>query len=107
VKHEDIWKENVPMYPKEHLVLDDSPLLNTNGIKEYKHIIGVCQWLVVAGQFNINYTVSSLSRFAAAPCEGHLMLARKIFGYLRKYPNNGYAVNSESPKIHHNMRQCH
>jgi hypothetical protein len=99
LKHGDIRKENIPMSPKEHPELDDSPLLNADGIKEYQHIIGVCQWLVVAGRFDINYAVSSLSRFAAAPHEGHLLFARKIFGYLREYPNKGYTVNPESPKI--------
>ena len=41
------------------------------------------------------YDVASLSRFLAAPHEGHLVLARKIFGYLKKYPKKGYAINPD------------
>jgi hypothetical protein len=41
----------------------------------------------------------SLSRFAAAPRKGHLELARKIFGYLRKYPSRDYKINPEPPKV--------
>eukprot|EP00957_Ditylum_brightwellii_P110496 8427787-Ditylum_brightwellii.AAC.1 len=39
------------------------------------------------------YAVSSLSRFLAAPREGHLVLAQKLLGYLKKYPKRGYAIN--------------
>jgi hypothetical protein len=95
----DIRKESVPMPPKAHPELDDSRLLNHDEVKQFQHIIGVAQWLVVAGRFDINYAVSSLSRFASAPREGHLYLARKLFGYLRKYPNKGYTINPAPPKI--------
>jgi hypothetical protein len=98
-KYGSIRKENTPMATKEHPELDSSRLLTIEELKQYQHIIGVCQWLVVAGRFDINYAVSSLSRFAAAPREGHLILARKIFGYLRKYPNRGYVINPDPPKI--------
>jgi hypothetical protein len=44
--------------------------------------------------------VSSLSRFSAAPREGHLDFAQQIMGYLRKYPKLGYVVNpAASPHI--------
>ena len=43
--------------------------------------------------------MSSLSRYSVAPREGHLALAQKIFGYLRKYPKRGYIVNPAPPKI--------
>jgi hypothetical protein len=43
------------MSPKEHPELDDSALLGSPGVKQYQHIIGVCQWLVVAGRFDIAY----------------------------------------------------
>ena len=98
-KHGGVKKENIPMGPKEHPELDTSPVLPDEKIREYQHIVGVCQWLVVAGRFDINYAVSSLSRYAVAPREGHLSLARKIFGYLRKYPKRGYVVNPKPPTI--------
>ena len=80
-----------------HPETDDSAFLSSNGIQEYQHIIGVCQWLVVAGRFDLNFAISSLSRYCSCPRIGHLELARKVFGYLKKYPKKGYVVNHESP----------
>lgn len=96
-KYGDIKKENIPMSPKAHPELDDTKLLSPDDVKQYQHIIGVCQWLVVAGRFDLGYAVSSLSRFSSAPREGHLECARKIFGYLRKYPSRGYLINPSPP----------
>ena len=98
-KYGTLKKENIPMSPKIHPELDSSDLLDDAGIAQYQHIIGVCQWLVVAGRFDINFAVASLSRFSVAPRKGHLDLARKIFGYLKKYPKRGYVINPEPPKI--------
>lgn len=94
-----IPKQNIPIPTKSHPELDDSPFLDIIGHKEYQHIVGVCQWLVVAGRMDINYAVSSLSRFAAAPRHGHLDLARHLLGYLKKYTERGYMINPRDPNI--------
>ena len=98
-KYGALKKENIPMSPKIHPELDDSEPLGDEEIAHYQHIIGVCQWLVVAGRMDINYAVASLSRFSVAPRRGHLDLAKKIFGYLKKYPRRGYIINPKPPKI--------
>jgi hypothetical protein len=54
---------------------------------------------VVAGRFDINFAISSLSRYAAAPRQGHLILAEDVLGYLKKYPARGYIVNSKPPTM--------
>jgi hypothetical protein len=54
---------------------------------------------VVAGRFDINFAISSLSRYAAAPRKGHLAMAEDILGYLKKYPNHGYIINPKPPDI--------
>eukprot|EP00957_Ditylum_brightwellii_P048941 3713757-Ditylum_brightwellii.AAC.1 len=59
-------------------------LLMKRNFKEYQHIIGVGQWLVMLGRLDITYVVSLSSRFSAMPRVGHLKLARKIFGYLKE-----------------------
>jgi hypothetical protein len=76
--HGDIRKKNIPMSPKAHPELAEAPPLDLDGVKQYQHIIGVCQWFVVAGRFDIAYAVSSLSRFSLMPRIGHLELARKL-----------------------------
>ena len=98
-EHGTIPKETLPLKAKEHPELDETPFLDLERHKEYQHIIGVGQWLIVAGRMDLTYAVCSLSRFSSAPREGHLVLARKIFGYLKKYPKRGYAVNPEPLRI--------
>eukprot|EP00957_Ditylum_brightwellii_P105122 8013033-Ditylum_brightwellii.AAC.1 len=98
-KHGVIVKELLPMQPKKIPELDNSDLLDEAEHNEHQHIIGVGQWLIVAGRFDIMYAVALLGRFAAAPRKGHLILARQIFGYLKKYPKRGYAINPEPLKI--------
>jgi hypothetical protein len=67
------------------------------GIKHYQRIIGICQWLIVSGRFDLCYAITSLSQYSAAPQEGHIETARQIMGYLRKYPRKGYVVNPDPP----------
>jgi hypothetical protein len=50
------------MSPNAHPELDTSDLLDETGTQQYQKIIGIGQWLVVAGRFDINYARSSLSR---------------------------------------------
>jgi len=69
-------------------------MLNEEGIKHFQHIIGVSQWLVTAGRFDISYAVTSLSRFSASPREKHLEYAVKIFKYLKKFSIKGYTIDS-------------
>eukprot|EP00957_Ditylum_brightwellii_P035462 2688481-Ditylum_brightwellii.AAC.1 len=76
-KYGALAKENLPLKPKMKSELDDSPLVDEAKHKEHQHIIGVCQRLIVAGQFDLTHTISSLSCFAATPQEGRLELARK------------------------------
>ena len=64
---------------------DKSPLLDLKGVRHFQKIVGICHWLIVCGRIDICYATASLSRFQAAPREGHLGLARKILRYLKKY----------------------
>ena len=98
-EHRTLPKKNVPMSPNAHPELDQSELLNDTEIRQYQKIVGIGQWLVVAGRFDINFAISSLSRYAAAPRKGHLDLAEDVLGYLKKYPSLGYVINPKPPTI--------
>jgi len=104
-KHGSLKKQNIPMPTKTHPELDDSPLLNDDKTREYQQIVGVGQWLVVAGRLDITHAIASLSRFSSAPREGHLELAKHLLGYLKKYPRLGYTVNPAPPSIDHDYQQ--
>ena len=97
LKHGTLRKENVPYHSNDHPELDDTPLLNSEGITDYQSIIGVCQWISISSRMDITFAVSSLSRFAAKPQEGHLRRALKIIGYLKKYPKRGYVIDPRPP----------
>jgi hypothetical protein len=45
---------------------------NENRIRKYQMLIGMAQWACVIGRLDIGFAVSSLSRFLAAPRQGHL-----------------------------------
>ena len=98
-RHGVIRKENLPISINSRPELDNSPFVDSKNHKLYQHILGTCQWLVVCGRIDINYAVTSLSRFSVAPRENHLLLAQKLLGYLKKYPKRGYIINPEPPKI--------
>jgi len=73
-QHGKVQKQCIPMRTTEHPEMDQSPYLNAEEIQQFRHIIGVFQWIMVSGRFDINYAVSSLSRFAIAPRKHHLEL---------------------------------
>ena len=69
LEHGCLSKENIPLGTKEHPELDKTPICNEKDHKHFQFIIGVCQWLIVSGRFDLSYAVSSLSRFSCAPVD--------------------------------------
>ena len=49
---------------------------------------------MIKGRVDITYAVSSLSRFSTCLRKGYLLLARKILGYLEKYPEKRIVIES-------------
>jgi hypothetical protein len=61
-----VQKETSPMESKYHPEIDDSPLLQDDGKREYQQIIGTCQRLIVAGRVDLamlQYFISQLIHF--------------------------------------------
>ena len=79
---------------------DCTDFLTEDGKRQYQMLIGMAQWAVTIGRMDICHAVSSLSRFSAAPREGHLELAFHLFGYLKQYPNKQLIIDSAPLKIH-------
>ena len=63
----ELKKELLPIRIKEHPELDNYPLLNDKDHKNFEHVIGVCQWLIVAVIFDLEYAVPSLIILLDAP----------------------------------------
>ena len=74
-----------PLEKNDHPEIDESPELDTIGIKKYQSLIGTLQWLVSLGRFDIATAVMTMSRFRAAPRQGHLDRLMRIFGYVKAF----------------------
>jgi hypothetical protein len=56
-----------PLVKNNHPELDDSELLDLEGIKIYQSLIGALQWVIQIGRWDVATAVMSLLRFQAAP----------------------------------------
>jgi hypothetical protein len=92
-------KENIPLSVDSKPEMDKSDMLDTKEHREFQHIVGIANWIILRGRIDITYAVNSLSRFSANPRKGHLILARKILGYLKKFPKKGIVMDPSSPNI--------
>ena len=81
----------------DHPEVDDSPELGEDETKKYQSIFGACQWLISLAHFDIATAVASLSRFCAAPREGHMHRLKHIYGYIRAHPHACIRVRTEEP----------
>ena len=52
-----------PLKKIDHLELDMSNLLDTDGIKKYQSLIGAMQWAVSLGRLDITTAVMTMSGF--------------------------------------------
>ena len=71
-----------PLEPGDHPELDDSELLDAEGVQKYQSIIGSLQWAISLGRFDIATAVMTLSGFRACPRIGHLERAKRVVSYL-------------------------
>ena len=89
-------KQGTPLPSAEcHPEMDDSPLLDLDGHCKYQMALGMwLQWLMSISRPDLSQVVASLNSFGAAPCEGHLTLALRAFGYIKQTPNKVIAIDS-------------
>ena len=71
-----------PMAGDDHPELDDTPLLVGEEITHYQMLVGMAQWAVTLGRFDVQCAVNTMSRYSTAPKRGHFERMFRIFGYL-------------------------
>jgi hypothetical protein len=86
-----------PLSGNDHPEVDMSPLLDEEGITQYQSLLGVLQWMITLGRFDICTAVMTMSGFRTAPREGHLDRLRRICGYLCKMKHGFIRVRTEEP----------
>jgi hypothetical protein len=77
--------------------LDTSPLLDDDRISKYQSLIGVLQWAITLGRFDVGTAVMTMSGFRVAPRQGHLERVRRICGYLSKMRQGFLRIRTEEP----------
>ena len=65
-------KVRSPLEKNDHPELDTSELLDEDGIQKYQSLIGMLQWAISLGRFDVATAVMTMSSFRVAPREGHL-----------------------------------
>ncbi len=66
-------------------------------MRVYWSLIGMLQWAVTLGRYDIQMAVSTMGRFRASPRKGHLERLARIFGYLRNFKDLAIKFKTEMP----------
>ena len=86
-----------PLAKGDHPELDTTELLGLDDQKIYQSLIGALQWVIQIGRFDITTAVMTLSRFRAAPRQGHLDRVKRVHGYLSKMRHGIVKVRTDVP----------
>ena len=87
-----VGKEKLPCSPSDHPETDKSALLGETQHCLYQQLVGMAEWAVQIGSFDICYALTSLNRFSEAPREGNLKRLIKIFVYLQEMPADSKSI---------------
>ena len=90
---------NSPLERNNHPEIDDSKELSKEDTTRYQSMIGALQWAISLGRFDIFTAVMTMSRFRAAPREGHINRLKRIYGYLRKFKHGAIRVRTNLPDL--------
>ena len=90
-------KVQSPLEKGDHPELDDSPLLDGDGMAKCQSLIGTLQWCITLGRFDIATAVMSMSSFRVAPRQGHMDRVKCICGCLSKFRNACIRMRTEEP----------
>jgi len=85
--------------------VDGTKPLHDRRASYYQGLIGVLRWICELGRIDILIDVAMLSRFLAAPREGHLEQVFHIFAYLKKHGRSAIVFDDTLPEIDENRFQ--
>ena len=90
-------KAKTPLEKGDHPEIDTSELLDSEGVTKFQSMIGQLQWLVTLGRIDIFSAVVTMSRFRAAPRQGHLDRLKRVYGYVRDTKHGCIRVRTDEP----------
>ena len=65
----------------------------------FQGLIGIVRWMCELGRVDILVPVAMLSRYLAAPREGHLDQVFHIFAYLKQYNRSTMVFDDTEPQF--------
>lgn len=98
-------KVSTPMSAGYRPEVDGTKPLDDRRASYYQGLIGVLRWICELGRIDILIDVAMLSRFLAAPREGHLEQVFHIFAYLKKHGRSAIVFDDTLPEIDENRFQ--
>ena len=93
-----VTKAVTPMSSAYRPELDVTPELDARRANYFQGLIGVLRWMCELGRIDIIVPVAWLSRFLAAPREGHLEQCFHIFAYLKQHDRSSLVFDDQQPE---------
>jgi hypothetical protein len=84
-----------PMEESYHPELDTTDVMPPLMASRFRTMIGMANWMIVLGRFDIAYATMALSRYNMEPRYGHLKALIRVFGYLKRYSNGRILVDTK------------
>ena len=85
-----------PLDKNDHLELDTSDILEGDMAAKYLKMVGQLQWQVTLGRFDLQH-VAAMSRFRAAPRQGHMDRLKRIYAYAIRTKDYAVRFISDQP----------
>ena len=92
----EIYERDTPLPDGYHPELDETPILSTEKASFYRSITGALNWVVTLCRIDLAFTNQLMSRYNAAPRQGHLDAVLKVIGYIKRW-NKGMVVFDPTP----------
>ena len=98
-------KVQTPLASDYRPELDSTPELDERRASYFASLMGVLRWIIELGRIDIIVEVGLLSRFQAAPREGHLEQLFHVFAYLKKYNRSSMVFDWTYPELDESVFQ--
>lgn len=95
-------KVSTPVAVKYRPELDVTDELDGTRATYYMSLIGILRWACELGRLDILMPVAMMSRYMAAPREGHLEQVLHIFAYLKNRPKSTMVFDDTVPEFDEN-----
>ena len=87
-----------PLDKNDHPELGTSEILEGDMAVKYLTMVGQLQWLATLGRFDIHAQVATMSRFRAAPSQGHMDRLKRLYSYAIRTKDYAIRFRADHPE---------